>query len=327
MALPLPSLSPAETSYLITSLAHSTSPTRTDARALLQPRPIQISYGVFPNANGSARVIVDGTEVISGVKLEVVDVPEGQAGGAGREEWRAKVEVDVTPQAFPNTPSPAISALSTHLTSLISTHFLHFLPPLPILPNKKYFQPQLHLTLLSASGSLPSTLIIAARAAFADLKVPKTKVITWVGEDDEQGDGRGKGDMSGIKAAIAGARTKGKGRMVAKGSEDWDLDLEDGEGVKEMEGRETLPVLVTLNLVPNSPNIFLDATPQEEVACPTRIHMFFSPSPGNPSQPKVCGIRLEGPDGLDQGRIKGLLERGRSIASELIRELNSSIPK
>lgn len=33
------------------------------------------------------------------------------------------------------------------------------------------------------------------------------------------------------------------------GGEDWDLNLEDGEGVEYMPGREDLPVLVTLNLV------------------------------------------------------------------------------
>ncbi len=33
------------------------------------------------------------------------------------------------------------------------------------------------------------------------------------------------------------------------GGEDWDLDLEDGDGTECVSGREELPVLVTLNLV------------------------------------------------------------------------------
>ena len=85
------SLSPSERSYIISGLTHSTSPTRLDGRALLSTRPITISYGDAPQANGSARVILGGgTEVVAGIRLEVMDVdPKGKAG------WRARVEVDV----------------------------------------------------------------------------------------------------------------------------------------------------------------------------------------------------------------------------------------
>lgn len=54
-------------------------------------------------------------------------------------------------------------------------------------------------------------------------------------------------DLSGIKAAVrAGRSGRGKGRS-ADGVE-WELDLE-GDGTMRLEGREKLPVLVTLNLV------------------------------------------------------------------------------
>ncbi|KAK8844164.1 hypothetical protein IAR55_006958 [Kwoniella newhampshirensis] len=297
MSVPTPSLSPSETNYIITSL-----------------------YGVFPQANGSARVNVGGTEVVAGVRLEVVDSSEEEGG------WRGKVEVDVTPQAFPTISTQNLSSISTHLSAILSSHFIPSLPPLPILPNRKYFQPNLHLTLLSSSGSIPSTLVLASRAAFADLKIPKTKIISWTGDAD----GEGQGDLSGIKAAIAGGakgKGKGKGKYVARGGEDWDLDLEDGNGVEYMKGREGLPVLVTLNLVPNSPNIFIDATPQEESACPTRLQLFFSSTSPGPTKLKLCGMRLEGPEGLDQGRIKGLLVEGEKVAGELIKEVNSTLPR
>lgn len=107
--------------------------------------------------------------------------------------------------------------------------------------------PQVQLTLLSAtSGSPLSALVIAIRAAFADLKVPRTKRIGYEGAEAilEMGDG----DLSGIKAALKlGKGGKGKVRKV-RGGDDWDLDLE-GDGVEIMQGREVLPVLVTLNLV------------------------------------------------------------------------------
>lgn len=84
------SLSPSERSYIITGLTHPTHPTRLDNRSLLKPRPIQISYGDAPQANGSARVIIDGgTEVVAGIRLEVTDIPAGSNG------WKGRVEVDV----------------------------------------------------------------------------------------------------------------------------------------------------------------------------------------------------------------------------------------
>lgn len=93
MSVPLPTLSPAESSYIVTSLAHPSNPTRNDARPLFASRPIQISYDVFPQANGSAQIKVGGTEIVSGVKLEVIDVVGQQI--KGQETWRTKVEVDV----------------------------------------------------------------------------------------------------------------------------------------------------------------------------------------------------------------------------------------
>lgn len=88
-------VSPSERSYIITGLSHPTQPTRLDNRPLLSPRPIQISYGDAPQASGSARVVLgEGTEVIAGIRLEVVDV-DPSSKGKGKEGWRSTVEVDV----------------------------------------------------------------------------------------------------------------------------------------------------------------------------------------------------------------------------------------
>lgn len=95
-------LSPAEQSYILTGLAHPTLPVRNDGRPQLTSfRPVQISQGDAPQANGSARVVLDaregkrgGTEVVVGIKLEVVDCDQEQD-VKGREAWRATVDVDV----------------------------------------------------------------------------------------------------------------------------------------------------------------------------------------------------------------------------------------
>lgn len=88
-------ISPSERSYIITGLSDPAHPTRLDGRSLLSPLPIQISYGDAPQASGSARVVLgEGTEVIAGIRLEVVDVDPSYK-GKGKEGWRATVEVDV----------------------------------------------------------------------------------------------------------------------------------------------------------------------------------------------------------------------------------------
>lgn len=123
-------------------------------------------------------------------------------------------------------------------------------------------------------------------------------------------------DLSGIKAAVQAARGgRGKSRAVGKGGDDWDLE----GGDKFVEDREGLPVIVVLNTVcqtaepgckadsqvPGSDAIFLDATPQEESACPDRLLLFFT------GAGKLCGMRIEGSSGLDIPRIPALLTVSR----------------
>jgi exosome complex component RRP42 len=116
----------------------------------------------------------------------------------------------------------------------------------------RYFVPNLHLTLLSNSGFPLSALVLAARAAFMDLRIPSTKRIGWEESETISFDGMKDSDLSGIKSAVKAGRTggKGKGKAAVKGDE-WDLDLTTagGRGVEWLVGRENLPVLVTLHLV------------------------------------------------------------------------------
>ncbi|QSS66173.1 hypothetical protein I7I51_07026, partial [Histoplasma capsulatum] len=68
----IPFLSPAELSYLHTSLSYPHNPIRTDGRAATQFRPLTAETDILPGANGSARIgFADGTQAIVGVKAEV----------------------------------------------------------------------------------------------------------------------------------------------------------------------------------------------------------------------------------------------------------------
>lgn len=64
-------LSPAELSYLHTSLSQS-PPIRPDGRSQTDFRPLTAESDILPTANGSARIcFADGTEAIVGVKAEI----------------------------------------------------------------------------------------------------------------------------------------------------------------------------------------------------------------------------------------------------------------
>ncbi|CAK9781857.1 ribosomal protein S5 domain 2-like protein [Cutaneotrichosporon oleaginosum] len=301
------SLSPAEKDYIVSGLL-SDPPLRADGRALLSPRPIHTEYGVMPAANGSARVRVGGTEAVAGVKLDVTEVPKGSYDAGG--EWRAKVEVDITPQALPAADSKTLQTLSASYAALLAEHFVPSLPPLKITETRA-FVPSLHVALLSCDGAVAAALALAARAALADLQVPNTRVVGM----EEEADAETQADLAGIKGAIAAGRAgKGKGKARARGGDDWDID---GEAAP-LEGRETLPVLVTLNVAGDRE--FVDATLREEAACPARVHVFVRPGG------RTAGVRMEGDGSLATERIRPMLEEARRIGLELAAALNADLP-
>lgn len=93
----LTSLSPAELSYIHTSLSQ-TPPIRPDGRTPTQFRPLVAETDILPSTNGSARIcFADGTEAVVGIKAEVeksggVYLNPGDAGGAEIEMGDAEVE-------------------------------------------------------------------------------------------------------------------------------------------------------------------------------------------------------------------------------------------
>lgn len=143
------------------------------------------------------------------------------------------------------------------------------------------------------------------------------------------------GELSGIKAAVR-SKGRGKGKGKALGGVEWELDLS-GSGMRRLERREELPVVIVLNLVclweglmhnwghvgidrwnvlarralmsqvPESKVHFLDATLQEELACPDKLLAFFN------KEGKLCGLRMEGDSGLDIDRIRPLLRVSRKV--------------
>lgn len=75
---------------------------RTDGRSRLEYRPLQVSTGVTPQANGSALVKAAGgsTQVLAGVKLEVgsgADLSSGESQIVFSVEWCAVPTFSIFP--------------------------------------------------------------------------------------------------------------------------------------------------------------------------------------------------------------------------------------
>jgi exosome complex component RRP42 len=124
--------------------------------------------------------------------------------------------------------------------------FLSSQPQLNIIQHKKAWLIHLDALVLSADGgNLYDALIIAARSALWDLKLPKTRGIGYNSApnlaEDEENQERDV-DMVGFSALLKGGK-RGKGNEI-----DFELESYWDEG-EPLQDRELLPVSVTLNLV------------------------------------------------------------------------------
>jgi exosome complex component RRP42 len=102
------SLSPAELSYLHTSLSQ-TPPIRPDGRSPTQFRPLTAETDILPSTNGSARIcFADGTEAVVGIKAEVEksSSPHGRD-YAGETEEDATIDVDMDTTTTTTTTTTA----------------------------------------------------------------------------------------------------------------------------------------------------------------------------------------------------------------------------
>ncbi|KIK87385.1 hypothetical protein PAXRUDRAFT_831849 [Paxillus rubicundulus Ve08.2h10] len=253
-------LSKSEKSYIQSSLLFD-PPLRLDGRSPEDYRLIALETGVAPLANGSARVCIGrsgrggdteeaggtggGTEVVVGVKLEVDAVGNDEDGG------KVVCTVVCSPAAYPSLSSNALDDLQSDLTTLIGSVLSHpSLRPgnLLIVPGKKAWAARLDAVVFADGGNLVDCLMLACRAALWDTKVPRTRAIEYraPGEKDAGGKAQGKGmdvDAQGEKEGRSALEPTAMSRAT-------DFELIDywDEG-EALEGRDTWPVCVTLNVV------------------------------------------------------------------------------
>ncbi|KIK47702.1 hypothetical protein CY34DRAFT_104383 [Suillus luteus UH-Slu-Lm8-n1] len=301
------SISKAEKAYIQSSLL-SDPPLRADGRGLIDFRTIALESGIAPIANGSARVSIGknaqdgggGTEVVAAAKLEVESVGDG-------EDWTSCN--DSSPTAYPLLSPNALDDLQHDMTSVLNATLSHpTIRPknLGILPGRKSWLLNLDVIVFSDAGNIFDAIFMAARAALWDTKVPRTKSVQYRAKKGDRSDATQAMDMDVDETAHVGSALDTRQTIQVT-----DFELPDywDEG-EPLDGRQTWPVCLTLNLLPTLH--FLDSTLQEEASVPLKLLVFYS-FPLD-ATPMLRGMRLLGTGVSDLVQVKSLLKDGEKYA-------------
>ena len=263
-------LSPAELSYLYTSLTHI-PPLRPDLRPSIEYRPLRAEIDLLPTCNGSAHVsLTDGSEALVGIKAEVHRTAGGNATKRLEEELDEKMSIDEsqTPAAGPGANrrprgSPDWISLNVDISTLrdddpllvflsemlrepllISTSHTSLADILVINSNWHW---HLHIDILllspftAAGTSYPLPLLsIATHLALRSTRLPKLKS---QGEEDPLVDD----DWESSEHLFSKSNDKGKGKAEPATSKD---------------GRSNMPP-ITLLVMTAGENIIFDPSHSE----------------------------------------------------------------
>mmetsp|Transcript_28412 Transcript_28412/g.54149 ORF Transcript_28412/g.54149 Transcript_28412/m.54149 type:complete len:285 (-) Transcript_28412:769-1623(-) len=251
---------------------------RLDGRSRYDIRPINLQPSVIPQASGSARVRLGGTDVLVGVKVEIgTPLPDHPACG------RMMFSVDVAPTASPSFEGRGADALATQLTHALTQCFggsasgsgAAFAPKdLGIIPGRTCWVVYVDGLVLAADGSVLDVLAIATKAALADMRVPKVSVVGGTSEEDPL---------------------------------DFEVD-EDASAFLQLP-MDGVPVVVTLRQCGR--HYYVDATSDEEAL--THPGMSISVN----SKGEVCGMLKTGAGGIDPSAIREIVEVAQRLGKEI----------
>ena len=165
-------LSPTERQFLVDGIHCDI---RNDGRSRLDYRFFQLTTAAVPHASGSARIRLDGTDILVAVTLDITPVnPERPTQGI------ALCEVEFAASAaLSSSSSSAVTAirLADALQGLLVRSGALDLAQLCILPHSQCWTLYLDAVILSAKGNLLSALSLAALAALLTTSIPSLSVV------------------------------------------------------------------------------------------------------------------------------------------------------
>jgi exosome complex component RRP42 len=169
------SISGAEREFIIQGVELNI---RSDGRSRLDYRHFTLETGVNVQCNGSARVKLENTDIIAGVRIDLTEPHPYYP-----DEGVIRVSVECSPSASSSFKGREGEDLSLQLSRVLlrslGRHSLD-MRSLCVIPGKLVWALHIDALVMDSSGNLFDTLSIAVRAALYDTRIPKVIV-----EDDD----------------------------------------------------------------------------------------------------------------------------------------------
>ncbi len=148
---------------------------RLDGRALDEQRPLIIETGVIPKANGSARVKLGNTEVITGVKVQP-DKPFPDLGDKGILICTAEILPLADPHVEPGPPTEEVIELARVVDRGIRETEMIDLHQLVLIENKSVVGIFIDSSVIDSAGNLFDACSYASVAAVLSSTIPKYEI-------------------------------------------------------------------------------------------------------------------------------------------------------
>ncbi len=145
---------------------------RVDGRALDEQRPLSIETGVIPKANGSARVKLGNTEIITGVKIQP-DKPFPDLGDKGILICTAEILPLADPHVEPGPPTEEVIELARVVDRGIRETEMIDLHQLVLKENKSVIGLFIDSSVIDSDGNLFDACSYASVSAILSCTVPK----------------------------------------------------------------------------------------------------------------------------------------------------------
>ncbi|KAJ9476721.1 RNase_PH domain-containing protein [Pseudozyma hubeiensis] len=253
-----------------------------------------------------------------------------------RKTGRIKCSVDYSQSLVHSFDSKMLDSLSISLSSMVNSTFSPRSCPLPlhqllIIANAKHWTIYIDLLVNSLSGgNLFDAAFAAIFSAFYDTRIPVTRGVAFEAPAtlDESGNAvegafanaQGDLDQMGIKGLLkkkpkssaSGPSRKGAGARAEPGANSKVVDFElehSGEDGATLDGRQDLPLCITVNILPNS--YLLDANVDEEACVGSRVQVLATRTS------KVLSVRTEGTEEISFKRVSEAIRIGSVQAARL----------
>ncbi|OLB89943.1 MAG: exosome complex component Rrp42 [Thaumarchaeota archaeon 13_1_40CM_38_12] len=145
---------------------------RIDGRALDEQRPLSIETGVIPKANGSARIKLGNTQVITGVKIQP-DKPFPDLGDKGILICTAEILPLADPRAEPGPPTEEVIELARVVDRGIRETEMIDLRQLVLKEGKSVIGLFIDSSVIDSDGNLFDACSYASVTAILSCSVPK----------------------------------------------------------------------------------------------------------------------------------------------------------